>query len=119
VALLQLLVSIYGGYFGAGMGIMMLALFSMLGGGVDIHRMNGVKSVLGILINGVAALAFIAARAVDAEATLIMAAGATVGGLVGAVLARRVNPATIRWGVVALGLVLTATLAWKRFAPSP
>ena len=117
VALLQFLVSLYGGYFGAGMGIMMLALFSMLGGGVDIHRMNGIKTVLAGLINGVAAIEFIAAKAVDPEATLIMAGTALIGGIVGAVLARRVNPATVRWAVVAFGLVLTATLAWKRFSP--
>jgi uncharacterized membrane protein YfcA len=82
VALLQLVVAVYGGYFGAGMGIMVLALLSMLGGR-DIHRMNAVKVVIGAVVNGVASIAFVAARAVDGEATAVMTAGAVVGGLGG------------------------------------
>jgi len=115
-ALLQFLVSVYGGYFGAGMGIMMLALFSLLGGGVDIHRMNGVKTVLAGIINGIAAVAFILARAVDFRATAIMAVTATAGGLVGAAIARKVNPRVVRWVVVVIGLVLTVQLGWRRFS---
>ncbi|AUX40996.1 membrane protein [Sorangium cellulosum] len=118
VFLLQFLVSVYGGYFGAGIGIMMLALLSSFAGGADIHRMNALKTVLASLINGVAALAFIAAGAVDAVATPIMMVAAIVGSLVGAVVARRIEPRKVRWFVVALGLVLTAKLAWDRFGPS-
>lgn len=114
VFLLQLLVSIYGGYFGAGIGIMMLALLSSFAGGADIHRLNAVKTVLASLINGVAAVAFIVAGAVDAVALPIMTAAAMVGGAVGAAAARQVDPKKVRWGVVALGFVLTAKLAWDR-----
>ncbi|AUX30339.1 membrane protein [Sorangium cellulosum] len=117
VFLLQFLVSVYGGYFGAGIGIMMLALLSSFGGNVDIHRLNAIKTVLASLINGVAALAFLFAGAVDPVATPIMMAAAVVGSLAGAVVARRIAPSKVRWFVVALGLVLTAKLGWDRFGP--
>lgn len=111
---LQLLVGMYGGYFGAGMGIMTLAILDRLGG-VDIHGMNGVKSVLGAAVNAIAAAAFVAAGKVDYQAAAIMAVGAVVGGLLGAAGARRVKPSIVRWLVVAIGVVLTATLAWRRW----
>lgn len=110
----QFLVGVYGGYFGAGIGIMMLALFTRLGGR-DIHRMNGVKTVLAAAINAIAAIAFVVAKAIDYQAAAIMAVGAIVGGLLGAAGARRVKPAVVRWGVVAIGLVLFAQLAYKRW----
>ncbi|MGK3965396.1 sulfite exporter TauE/SafE family protein [Sorangium sp. So ce118] len=118
VFLLQFLVSVYGGYFGAGIGIMMLALLSSFAGNVDIHRMNAIKTVLASLINGVAAIAFVFAGAVDAVATPIMMAAAVVGSFVGAAVARRIEPRKVRWFVVVLGLVLTAKLAWDRFVPA-
>lgn len=118
VFLLQFLVSVYGGYFGAGIGIMMLALLSSFAGNVDIHRMNAIKTVLASLINGVAAIAFLFAGAVDPVATPIMMAAAVVGSLAGALVARRIEPRKVRWFVVVLGLVLTAKLGWDRFGPS-
>ena len=111
---MQFLVGVYGGYFGAGMGIMMLAILARLGG-VDIHGMNGVKSLLGASINAVAAVAFVAAHKVDYPAAAIMAAGAIVGGTLGASAARRVRPAVVRWLVVAIGLALAAILAFRRW----
>jgi len=110
---LQFLVGVYGGYFGAGMGIMMLAILDRLGG-ADIHGMNGVKSVLGAAINAIAAVAFVVAGAVDYRAAAVMAAGAIAGGLLGSAGARRLPPVTVRWGVVGIGLLLTAALAYKR-----
>jgi uncharacterized protein len=98
------------------MGIMMLALLSTFAGGADIHRLNAVKVVLGGVINGIAALAFVLAGAVDPVATPIMTAGAVLGSLVGASAARRMDPRNVRWFVVALGLVLTAKLGWERLA---
>jgi uncharacterized membrane protein YfcA len=109
--LLQLLVGIYGGYFGAGMGIMMLAILDRMGG-ADIHAMNGVKSVLGVAINATASVVFLVAGAIDYRAGLIMAAGTIVGGMLGAAGARRVKPVYVRWGVVAIGLTLSAALGW-------
>lgn len=111
---MQFLVGVYGGYFGAGMGIMMLAILDRLGG-VDIHGMNGVKSVLGAAINGVAAVTFVLSGVVDYRVAAIMAAGAVAGGLVGASAARRVKPAVVRWMVVGIGVVLTAVLAQRRW----
>jgi len=111
---LQFLVGVYGGYFGAGMGIMILAILDRLGG-VDIHGMNGVKSVLAAGINAVATIAFVAAHKIDYRAALIMAAGAVLGGIAGSSVARKLKPAYVRWGVVAIGLALSAALAWKRW----
>jgi uncharacterized membrane protein YfcA len=111
---LQFFVGVYGGYFGAGMGIMMLAILDRLGG-EDIHGMNGVKSVLGAAINAIAAMAFVVAGAVDWRAAIIMALGAIAGGFGGAAIARRVKPPIVRWAVVAIGLALTVTLARRRF----
>jgi uncharacterized membrane protein YfcA len=116
--LLQFLVGVYGGYFGAGMGIMMLAVFTRMGG-ANIHRMNGVKSVLGAVINAIAAITFMVAGAIDYRASVVMAIGAIIGGLVGASAARRVDPTIVRWGVVAVGLVLTAILAYRRWFEPP
>ncbi len=111
---LQFLVGVYGGYFGAGMGIMMLAILDRFGRG-DIHAMNGVKSVLGAGINAVAAVAFVVARAVDFRVAAIMAVGAVVGGSLGAAAARRVKQVYVRWFVVAVGLALSVILAVRRF----
>ncbi len=111
---LQFLVGVYGGYFGAGMGIMMLAILDRLGG-TDIHGMNGVKSVLAAAINAIATVAFVVAHAVDYRVASIMAVGAIVGGLLGASWARRLKPVYVRWGVVAIGMTLSAVLAWRRW----
>ena len=111
---LQFFVGVYGGYFGAGMGIMMLAILERLGG-VDIHGMNGIKSVLAAAINAIAAVAFVIAHAVDYRVALIMAVGAVLGGALGASGARRVKPVYVRWGVVAIGFGLSAVLAWRRW----
>ncbi len=111
---MQFFVGVYGGYFGAGMGIMMLAILGKLGG-TDIHGMNGVKSLLGAAINAIAAVAFMVAHAVDYRVALIMAVGAVAGGVLGASGARRIKPVYVRWGVVAIGVGLSAVLAWRRW----
>jgi uncharacterized membrane protein YfcA len=110
----QLGVALYGGYFGAGMGIVMLALFDHLGGG-DLHRKNALKTVLGFAINGVAALWLLGAGAVRQDAALLMAAAASAGGWGGAALARKADPRKVRWLVVLLGLLLTAAQARKHW----
>lgn len=109
-ALVQLAISVYGGYFGAGMGILMLAGFSLLDLG-DLHQKNAVKSVLGALINGTATLSFILSGKVDPTLAVAMGLSATVGGFVGAAGARRVSPRVLRWVVVAIGVTLTVVLA--------
>lgn len=106
-ALAQLLVASYGGYFGGGMGLMLLAVLS-LAGLSDIHRMNGVKSVLAVLINGVAVVTFVVAGKVAWDQAAVMIAAAMAGGFGGASWARRLDPRYMRRLVVAIGWVLTA-----------
>jgi uncharacterized membrane protein YfcA len=111
-AIFQFLVGLYGGYFGAGIGILMLAALGILGF-TDIHQMNGLKNFFGMCINGVAALYFIWARMVHWPYVLLMAIGAVAGGIGGSGAARRLGRPTVRRAVIAIGFVMTATLFWK------
>jgi uncharacterized membrane protein YfcA len=104
---LQLVIATYGGYFGGGMGIMMLAAWSLLGMR-DLHAMNGLRSVLATLLNGVAVIAFVAAGAIAWRPGLIMVVGSTAAGYLGAAAARRIDPRWVRRLVVALAWLLTA-----------
>ncbi len=103
----QVAISVYGGYFGGGIGIMMLAVLSVLGM-TDIHRINWLKTVLATLINGVAVAAFIAARAVAWAPGVVMVVGGIAGGYAGAAIARRVNPKRVRGLVLAVAWGMTA-----------
>jgi hypothetical protein len=103
----QLAIALYGGYFGGGIGFLMLAGFAVLGLG-DIHVMNALKVVLGALINGVAVVTFALAGIVSWSAAGLMVIGAVAGGYLGAALVRRLPPAKVRWFVVALGWGMTA-----------
>ncbi|MCU1298931.1 MAG: sulfite exporter TauE/SafE family protein [Acidobacteriaceae bacterium] len=104
--LFQFAVAVYGGYFGGGMGIVMLAMLAMLGM-TDIHAMNALKSVMGFVINGVAVAAFIVARAVYWKQGIPMIVGGIVGGYVGAHYAQRVPQVWIRRFVVLVGAGMT------------
>src|SRR5688500_8879751 len=105
----QFLVGIYGGYFGAGIGILMLAALGLIGM-TDLHQMNGLKNLLAIAINGVAAIYFAISGAVDWSDGLMMAAGAVAGGFIGARLARRLGRKFVRRFVVAIGLIMTVAM---------
>lgn len=131
VALFQFLVAIYGGYFGAGIGILMLAALGFMGF-TDIHRMNGLKNINGLLINAVAIGIFIVARTapgqgtgtghdrlVDWSAAALMAAGSIVGGYSGAGIARRIGQQNVRRIVIAIGFALTLSLLRKSPPLSP
>jgi uncharacterized membrane protein YfcA len=107
VAVVQFVIAVYGGYFGGGMGIMMLASFA-LGGMLDIHEMNGLKTLLAVAVNVLALGAFIITGVVAWGPGLIMVAGAVVGGYFGALLARRLDPAWIRGFVITIGWAMTA-----------
>lgn len=107
--LAQFGVALYGGYFGAGIGIMMLVVLGFLGL-TDIHAMNGLKNFFGICINGVAAAYFVSQGAVDWPLALAMALGAMAGGYAGARFARRIGRARARAAVVLIGLSLAAAL---------
>lgn len=103
---LQLVIATYGGYFGGGMGIMMLAGMA-IAGMTDIHEMNGLKTVLAILINGVALGTFVATGAIAWVPGLVMVAGGVAGGYVGASVARRVPGASVRALVVVVAWGMT------------
>jgi uncharacterized membrane protein YfcA len=99
---LALLISIYIGYFGAGVGILMLSLLALLGM-EDIHAMNGVKTLLVSFVNGVAILTFIVAKMIVWPQALLMVVGSLMGGYGGAYYAQKMNPAQVRWVVIAVG----------------
>jgi uncharacterized membrane protein YfcA len=103
---LQLVIATYGGYFGGGIGIMMLAGFAMAGL-TDIHEMNGLKAVLAVFINGVALVEFIVHGVIAWTPGLVMVAGAIVGGYGGASLARRIRQRLVRQFIVAVGWSMT------------
>ncbi|HUP48264.1 MAG TPA: sulfite exporter TauE/SafE family protein [Thermoanaerobaculia bacterium] len=105
----QFAVGIYGGYFGAGIGILMLAALGLIGM-TDLHQMNGLKNLLTIAINGVAAVYFALSGAVLWSDGLPMAAGAVAGGLLGARLAHRFGRTFVRRAVVVIGLVMTVAM---------
>ena len=108
----QLLVSVYGGYFGAGIGILMLAALSIMGH-TDIHQMNGLKNFLALCINGVAAAYFIWNGMVSWPHALVMALGAIVGGVWGAGVARRVGPKGVRRIVIIVGFTMAISLLFR------
>jgi uncharacterized membrane protein YfcA len=110
--LFQFLVALYGGYFGAGIGILMLAALSILGL-TDIHQMNGLKNFFALCINGVAAIYFIVAHMVEWPYVLIMAIGAIAGGYGGAGLARRMGRTAVRRVVIAIGFAMSVSLFLK------
>jgi uncharacterized membrane protein YfcA len=114
VVLAQLAISVYGGYFGGGMGIMMLAVLTLLGM-THIHRMNALKNVLGTLINGVAVVAFIIAGAVRWMPGAFMIVGGITGGYSGAAIARRVSPKYVRWLVMGVAWMMTVYFFVKTY----
>jgi uncharacterized membrane protein YfcA len=99
---LELVLAVYIGYFGAGVGILTLALLALLGM-ENIHAMNGVKTVLVCTVNGVAIVTFILARAIVWPPALLMVAGASVGGYAGAYYAQKMDPQHVRWLAIVVG----------------
>jgi uncharacterized membrane protein YfcA len=109
----QLGVALYGGYFGAGIGILMLAALSLLGL-TDIHQMNGLKNLFALCINVVASVYFMTAGLVEWPVAATMALGAVSGGYGGAGLARKVGPLVVRRTVIAIGFAMSISLFFKR-----
>jgi uncharacterized membrane protein YfcA len=110
----QFLVAIYGGYFGAGIGILMLATLGILGMH-NIHEMNALKTILGALINLVAAIYFIFAGLIVWPEALVMTVGATLGYFVASHWSQRVPQGVVRWLGAAIGLGISAWLLWQEF----
>jgi uncharacterized protein len=113
VLLLQFLIGVYGGYFGAGIGILMLAAYGILGFS-NIHQANAIKNLNGMFINGIAAALFIAKGLVAWPIALLMAVGAIFGGYAGAGAARRLGQKNVRRLVILIGLSLAAKMLLKR-----
>ena len=113
-AVYQLGVAVYGGYFGAGIGILMLASLGMLGF-EDVHAMNALKVRLGFLINVVAAAYFIYSGLVNWPSALIMAVGTIAGGYLGAHVAQKIPQARVRSIITLIGLVISLVMFYKQF----
>lgn len=113
VVIFQFLVGIYGGYFGAGIGILILAALGLIGL-TDMHEMNGLKNLLAICINGVAAIYFAWSGAVLWKDGFIMAAAAIIGGYLGARVAHHLGRTFVRRSVVVIGLAMGIALFFKR-----
>jgi uncharacterized membrane protein YfcA len=109
----QIAVSIYGGYFGAGMGILMLATLGLYGI-ADIHQRNGLKNVLSAVINGVAGIYFALSGAVAWKDAAVLGVGAMIGGYAGASLGRKLSRNVAEWVVVAIGVGMTISLFLRR-----
>jgi uncharacterized protein len=112
--LFQFFVALYGGYFGAGIGILMLASLGFLGL-TDIHEMNGLKTILSSLINLVAAVYFICAGLIDWPKALVMTAGALAGYFLGAHYSQRIPQQRVRQIITAIGFIISAALFYKQF----
>lgn len=102
----QFAIALYGGYFGAGIGILMLSALGLMGIG-DIHRMNAVKTFLAAVINGASVIVFIWYDMVVWQYALPMAVTAIIGGYAGARVARRLPATFVRYAVIAIGVGLS------------
>lgn len=109
---IQLAVGVYGGYFGAGIGIIMLAAMGILLSSSQQHA-NALKVLFSFLINGVAALYFLGAGAARLPEAALMAVAATLGGWLGAHLAQRLPPAGMRGVAIAVGLYAAVRMLWR------
>jgi uncharacterized protein len=114
ITLLQACAAVYIGYFGAGAGIVMLALLAMMGI-ENIHSMNGLKTLLATCGNAVAVIIFIVARAVYWPQALLMLVGGGLGGYVGAWYAQKMEPRSVRYVVIILGYSMTAYFFWRMY----
>ena len=114
ITLVQGLLGIYIGYFGAGVGIVMLPLLVLMGID-DIHSLSGVRTLVITCGNAVAVALFIAAHAVLWPIVLVMTLGAVVGGYGGAHLAQKMQPKTVGYLVIAIGFAMSAVFFWRTY----
>ena len=104
------LTGIYGGYFGAAQGVILIALLAIFIDD-DLQRLNGAKNVLALLVNGIAGLFFIATTSISWSVAGLIAAGAIIGGQVGGRYGRRLPAPLLRWVIVVVGLGVAVGLA--------
>lgn len=108
-----LAVAAYGGYFNGGLGILLLALFGLLGQ-TNLHAMNGLKNWVSALLTAMAVAIYAAGGVVLWPQALVMMLAATAGGYGGARVARRIPAQWLRGGIVATGLVMAALFFWRQ-----
>jgi hypothetical protein len=106
VAVIQFGIAIYGGFFGGGMGVIMLAAFTLMGMD-NIHIMNAIKSLLSVLIKGIAVVTFVFSSVVFWPQAILMTIGAIIGGYGGAHYARKLDPALVRRFAIGVGFAMT------------
>jgi uncharacterized membrane protein YfcA len=112
LTLVQFFIALYGGFFGGGMGILMLAMLEMIHI-EDIHAMNGLKALLGTAINGAAVVTFIVARQVVWPQGILMIIAAVAGGYGGAHYAQKIDPRWVRATVITVGTGMTVYFLWR------
>jgi uncharacterized membrane protein YfcA len=103
------LTGIYGGYFGAAQGVILIALLAILIDD-DLQRLNGLKNLIASVINGVAAIIFIAVAPIAWLPAILLAIGSTIGGQLGAVAGRRLSPLALRVAIIVIGTVVAVRL---------
>ena len=108
----QSIIGVYGGFFAAGMGILMMALYE-LSGIRSVNEMNGLKTFVAFAINGISALTFLVAGMIDWRIAPLLMVGAFIGGYYGAVLSKRVPDIWLRRAIIGYGLLMSAYFFWK------
>jgi uncharacterized membrane protein YfcA len=116
VGAIQLAVAIYGGYFGAGIGVLMLAGLSFAGLD-DLHQTNALKVLLATFINGISVIIFVFGP-VDWRLAGVMAVTAAAGGFIGMAVARRIKPDQLRLAILGIGVILTVVYFFKAYGPA-
>lgn len=109
------LICLYGGFFNAGLGIILLAFFA-LAGMKDIHAMNGVKLLISVIVAAIAVWRFALSGSIAWYEGWLVFAGTMIGGYVSARLAHRIPKEVLRWAVIIYGLVLTVVFFWQAYA---
>src|SRR3954468_6003322 len=109
VHVVQFAAAVYGGYFGAGLGIILLAFHGLLLGG-DLQRLNALKGMVSLIVSVAAAAVFVVAGPIAWGAAALVAASAFAGGHLGVSVARRLSPEVLRWGVAAVGIAAAVVL---------
>jgi uncharacterized protein len=112
--ILQFVIAIYGGYFGGGVSIMMLAAMNFMGF-TNVHAMNGLKSLLGNCMNGVAIVAFIIAQKIAWPAAILMGFGAVLGAYISAQIAQKISQQVVRNFIVGIACAMTAYLFGRQW----
>jgi uncharacterized membrane protein YfcA len=113
IVIVQFLVAVYGGFFGAGIGIIMLSALGFFGIR-NIHHANALKNFAAACINGVATITFMVGRHIDWPIGLVMACGAILGGFGGAGIAQKIGEANVRRVIMAIGCLITAYMFYRQ-----